>query len=498
MLKNLLAVKSIQELQAESDKGELRRTLGPVALTAIGIGGIIGTGIFVLTGLAAAQHAGPAIVLSFIIAGLGCIFAGLCYAEFAAMIPVSGSAYAYSYATLGEGVAWFIGWNLVLEYLFAASTVSVGWSRYLVKLLEEFDLHLIPAALTSAPIDYTIEKGFFATGAMFNLPAVFIVAVVTVILVLGIRQSSLTNAIVVAIKVGIVVLVIGFGAFYITADNWHPFIPENTGVWGQYGWSGIIRASGIIFFAYIGFDAVSTAAQESKNPQRDVPIGILASLVICTILYILMSGVLTGMLAYPQLNDAAPVAAALQAHPELRWLTIPVVFGAIAGLTSVILVMMLAQSRIFYSMSRDGLLPPRFRVCHPQWQTPVFSTVLTGVGAGLMGGLLPLNVLGELVSSGTLLAFVTVCIGIMVLRVTKPDLPRPFKVKGVWFVGMLGTLFCGLMLISLFLTGGTWYRIVGWTFIGFLIYFGYGYKHSTLRNGSANRPIGGASTQLGK
>jgi APA family basic amino acid/polyamine antiporter len=497
LMKNLLALKSVKELEAESAKGELRRTLGAGALTAIGIGGIIGTGIFVLTGLAAAQHAGPAIVLSFIIAGIGCVFAGLCYAEFAAMIPVSGSAYAYSYATLGEGVAWFIGWNLVLEYLFAASTVSVGWSRYLVKFLEAIGLNFIPPALSSAPIDYSVEQGFFATGAMLNLPAVFIVTVVTIILMLGIRQSSTVNAIIVAIKVGIVVLVIGFGAFFITADYWSPFIPENTGTWGTFGWSGIIRASGIIFFAYIGFDAVSTAAQEAKNPQKDVPTGILASLIICTILYVLMSGVLTGMLEYPKLNDAAPVAAALEAHPQLRWLSIPVIFGALAGLTSVILVMMLAQSRIFYSMSRDGLLPPAFRACHPQWQTPVFSTVLTGIGAGLMGGLLPLNVLGELVSAGTLMAFVTVCIGIMVLRVTKPDLPRPFRVKWVWFVGIGGTVFCGLMLLSLFMTGGTWYRIVLWTILGFLVYFGYGYRHSTLRNGSQGA-IGGVSTQTSK
>lgn len=498
MMKQLLATKSIQQMAAEGASGELRRTLGPAALVAIGVGGIIGTGIFVLTGLAAAQHAGPAIVLSFIIAGIGCIFAGLCYAEFASMIPVSGSAYAYSYATLGEGVAWFIGWNLVLEYLFAASTVAVGWSRYVVKLLDMLHINFLPPALSSAPLDYTVEQGFFTTGAMLNVPAVLIVAIVTSILVAGIRQSSFTNAVVVAIKVSIVVLVIIFGAFYVTADYWTPFIPENTGVWGQFGWSGVLRASGIIFFAYIGFDAVSTAAQEAKNPQRDVPIGILGSLIVCTILYVLMSGVLTGMLPYPQLNDAAPVAVALEAHPQLLWLSLPVVIGAVAGLTSVILVMMLAQSRIFYSMSHDGLLPPAFRSVHPTYHTPVFSTVLTGVGAGIMAGLLPLNVLGELVSSGTLLAFVTVCIGVMVLRVTRPDLPRPFKLRWPFFVGMGGLLFCGAMLVSLFLTGGTWYRIVGWTIVGFIVYFGYGYKHSALRNGGSSGQIGAASTQLSK
>jgi basic amino acid/polyamine antiporter, APA family len=481
MLRSLLATKPVQDLAAAGESNDLRRTLSAGALTAIGIGGIIGTGIFVLTGLAAALHAGPAIVLSFVLAGIGCVFAGLCYAEFASMIPVSGSAYAYSYATLGEGVAWFIGWNLVLEYMFAAATVSVGWSRYLVKLFEVLNINFLPAALTNAPLDYAVDKGFFATGALFNLPAVFIVAVVTAILVVGIRQSSLTNAIIVAIKVGIVVLVIGFGAFYVNVDNWQPFIPANTGTWGEFGWSGILRASGIIFFAYIGFDAVSTAAQEAKNPQRDVPIGILASLVICTVLYVLMSAVLTGMLPYLQLNDAAPVAAALEAHPQLLWLSIPVNIGAVAGLTSVILVMMLAQSRIWYSMSRDGLLPPAFRKTHPEWKTPVFSTVLTGVFAALMGGMLPINVLGEIVSAGTLLAFVTVCIGVMILRVTRPDLPRPFRLPAVWFIGIGGVLFCGTMLISLFWTGGTLSRIVIWTIIGFAIYFFYGYKHSVLR-----------------
>jgi APA family basic amino acid/polyamine antiporter len=481
LLNNLLATKSVEDLKAAGDTGELKRSLGPYALTAIGIGGIIGTGIFVLTGLAAAQHAGPAIVLSFVLAGIGCIFAGLCYAEFASMIPVSGSAYAYSYATLGEGVAWFIGWNLVLEYLFAASTVAVGWSRYLVKFLEQVNINFIPQALAMAPLDFSDEKGFFATGAMLNVPAMFVVAVVTTILVLGIRQSSATNAVVVAIKVAIVLLVIVVGAYYINPDHWRPFIPENTGKFGAYGWSGILRASGVIFFAYIGFDAVSTAAQEAKNPQRDVPIGILASLIICTILYVLMSGVLTGLLPYPQLNDAAPVATALEAHAGLRWLSIPVTFGALAGLTSVILVMMLAQSRIFYSMSRDGLLPHAFRACHPEWKTPVFSTVLTGVCAGIMGGVLPLNVLGEIVSSGTLLAFVTVCIGVMVLRVTKPDLPRPFRMRWPWLCGIGGVLFCGAMLFSLFFEGGTLVRIIGWTIIGTAIYFLYGYKHSALR-----------------
>ena len=482
MIKSLLATKPIQQM-AEAGAGELRRSLGPGALTAIGVGGIIGTGIFVLTGLAAANHAGPAIVLAFILAGIGCIFAGLCYAEFASMIPVSGSAYSYSYATLGEFIAWFVGWNLVLEYLFAASTVAVGWSRYLVKLLDALHINFMPEALTSAPLNYVPGEGFVATGALVNLPAVFIIAVVTTILMLGIRQSSFVNSVVVAIKVGIVVLVIGFGAFYVSPENWKPFIPENTGEWGVYGWSGILRAAGIIFFAYIGFDAVSTAAQEAKNPQRDVPVGILGSLIICTVLYVLMSAVLTGMLHYPKLNDAAPVAAALEAHPSLLWLSIPVIIGAVAGLTSVILVMMLAQARIFYTMSKDGLLPPAFRAVHPQWQTPVFSTVLTGIGAGVIGGMFPIGVLGELVSIGTLTAFITVCIGVLVLRKTRPDLPRPFRVPWPWFTCIGGVVFCGAMALGL--PGDTWLRLLIWTAIGVAVYFGYGYRNSVLRRPQA-------------
>jgi APA family basic amino acid/polyamine antiporter len=478
MSSSLFATKPIAS-STESGGTELKRTLGAGSLTAIGVGGIIGTGIFVLTGLAAAEHAGPAIVLSFILAGIGCIFAGLCYAEFAAMMPVSGSAYAYSYATLGELIAWFIGWNLVLEYLFAASTVAVGWSRYFVRLLDVFHINFLPSTLTSAPFDVLAGTSHIVTtGAIVNLPAVFIIALVTGILYVGIQQSAIVNAIIVAIKVTIVVLVIAFGAFYVNTANWHPFIPPNIGP-GQFGWSGVLRASGIIFFAYIGFDAVSTAAQEAKNPQRDVPIGILASLVVCTLLYVLMSAVLTGMVPYPQLNDAAPVAAALGAHPELLWLSIPVIIGAIAGLTSVILVMMLAQSRIFYSMSHDGLLPKLFRTVHPKYRTPHLSTMITGVFAAMVGGMFPIGILGELVSIGTLLAFITVCIGVVILRRTKPDAVRPFRAPFVWFTAAGGIIFCGAMALGL--PVDTWIRLIVWTIIGVAIYFFYGYKHSVLR-----------------
>lgn len=480
MYKNLFITKSLQDFAAVGRLHELKRTLGPGALTAIGIGGIIGTGIFVLTGLAAAQHAGPAIVLSFILAGIGCIFAGLCYAEFASMIPVSGSAYSYAYAVLGELVAWFIGWDLVLEYLFAASTVAVGWSRYLGKLFEALGLPYLPDALTHAPVEWVNNSHFVATGALINLPAVLIVAVVTSILYIGIRQSAIVNNIIVAIKVVIVLLVIGFGAMYVVPSNWQPFIPPNTtGVWGEFGISGIFRASGIIFFAYIGFDAVSTATQEAKNPQRDVPFGILASLLICTVLYILMSGVLTGLLRYPQLNDAAPVATALLAHPQLNWLTIWVVVGALAGLTSVILCMMLAQARIFYSMSKDGLLPPAFGAAHPTFKTPHISTIVTGLFAAPIAGIFPIGLLGELVSIGTLLAFVVVCVGVLVLRHVRPDAERPFKVPAPWFTCLGGVLFCGVMALSL--PKDTWLRLLTWALIGFAIYFTYGYRHSLLR-----------------
>jgi APA family basic amino acid/polyamine antiporter len=476
--RGIFATIPIADLSQSKDGIQLNRTLGPGALTAIGIGGIIGTGIFVLTGLAAAQHAGPAIPLSFIVAALGCVFAGLCYAEFSSMVPVSGSAYAYSYATLGEFVAWFVGWNLVLEYMLAAATVAVGWSRYFVKLMDELHIAL-PAKLLSAPFTGETGHAFASSGALINVPAIFIAALATTICVIGIRQSATFNGFVVAIKVSIVVLVIAFGAFFVNTTNWHPYIPENTGTFGEFGVSGILRASGIIFFAYIGFDAVSTAAQEAKNPQRDMPIGILGSLIICTILYILMSAVMTGLVPYPQLNDAAPVVVALQAHPQLQWLKIWVIIGALAGLTSVILVMILAQARIFLTMAQHGLLPPSFAKVHPQYRTPHVATIVTGLFAMIAAGLLPINVLSEMVSIGTLIAFIVVCIGVLVLRHTRPDLPRPFRVKGIWFVSIMGVIFCGVMAATL--DKLTWVRLVAWTVIGVIVYFGYGYSRSHLR-----------------
>ncbi len=496
MPSQLLATKSIDELRTDDASGvKLNRCLSATALVALGIGAIIGTGIFVLTGTAAANHAGPALALAFIVAGIGCTLAGLCYAEFAAMIPVSGSAYSYSYATLGEGVAWFIGWNLVLEYLVAVGTVSVGWSGYVVSFLDQLGLH-IPDALSHAPLDQ--GKGHFAivtTGALINLPAIAIVAAIATVCYIGIRQSSTFNAWIVAIKVAVVLLFIFFGVSHIDPSHWHPFIPPNTGHFGQFGYSGIMAASGVIFFAYIGFDALSTAAQETRNPQRDMPIGILGSLIICTILYVIVAAVLTGMVSYTELDVAAPVALALDKYPALHWLGIPVKLGAIAGMTSVMLVMTLAQARIFLAMARDGLIGKAFARVHPRFQTPSFGTVVTGICAALIGGLFPVNVLGEIVSIGTLAAFVTVCIGVLVLRTTRPDLPRPFKTPAPALTCILGALICAAMMLSLGVE--TWLRLVVWTIIGAVIYVFYGYRHSrvraTLNGGSSANPTSAAS-----
>jgi APA family basic amino acid/polyamine antiporter len=483
MANKLWATMPMDQIAAESRDSKLKRALGPWQLTMLGIGCTIGTGIFVLTGVQAAVHAGPAIVISFVIAGIGCLFAGLCYAEFASMVPLAGSAYTYSYATLGEFAAWFIGWDLMLEYGVASSTVAVGWGRYLTSWLEDLGLPALPAALTSAPLITVGDHHIVASGAILDLPAMFIVALTAFICYIGIKQSAWFNNIIVIIKVTIVIAIIGFGCFYLDARNWVPFIPQNTGHWGDFGWSGIMRASAVIFFAYVGFDAVSTAAQEAKNPQRDVSFGIMAGLLICTLLYILMAGVLTGLLPYTQLNDAAPVAVALRAHPELHWLSHWVLPGALLGLTSVILVLVLGQARIMLALSRDGLLPKKLGAVHPRFRTPHVATVITGVFAMIMAGVLPIDILSELVSIGTLLAFVVVCIGVLVLRHTRPELPRPFRVRWPWVTCTLGVLFCGAMMG--FLNLGTWIRLVIWALIGVSIYYFYGRHHSRLRQLSA-------------
>jgi basic amino acid/polyamine antiporter, APA family len=459
----------------------LKRVLTARHLVMLGIGAVIGAGIFVLTGNAAANHAGPAVVLSFVMAGIACGFAGLCYAEFAAMLPVSGSAYSYSYATLGEFVAWFIGWNLVLEYTFAAATVAVGWSGYFTGLIESIGTALgvplsLPAALTSAPLN-VVEGRLVPTGALINLPAVAIVIAVAWLCYRGIQQSATANAIVVAIKVGVILIFMAFTLQYVNPDNWVPFIPEPEGP-GRFGFDGVVRGAGVVFFAYIGFDAVSTAAQEAKNPQRDMPIGILGSLAICTLIYIAMSAVMTGIMPYSLLGTPRPVATALENYPSLLWLKSLVEVGAIAGLTSVILVMMLGQPRIFYSMSRDGLIPPIFGRIHPKFRTPHIGTVIVGVTAVILAGLLPIGVLGELVSMGTLLAFATVCIGVLVLRKTRPDLKRAFRVPAAPVVCLLGAAACLYLFFPVF--RANWHWMSGWIIIGFLIYFGYSRRHSKL------------------
>jgi basic amino acid/polyamine antiporter, APA family len=479
MASQLTATKSIDELhEQESSGNQLRRALSATHLTLLGIGGIIGTGIFVLTGTAAANYAGPALALSFILAGIGCTLAGLCYAEFAAMIPVSGSAYSYSYATLGEGVAWFIGWNLVLEYLLAVATVSVGWSGYGISLLNQIGIH-VPPALANAPLDSVGDSlHIVTTGALLNLPAVLVVAVIATVCYIGIKQSAAFNSVIVTIKVTVVLLFIVFGVSYINTANWHPFIPPVNSA-GRFGWSGIAGGAGVIFFAYIGFDAISTAAQEAKNPQRDMPIGILSSLIICTILYVIVASVLTGMANYKELDVAAPVAYAIDKYPSLSWLGIPVKLGAVCGMTSVMLVMTIAQARIFFAMSRDGLLPPFFGRVHPRFQTPSTGTVVTGVCAAIIGGLFPVKLLAEMVSIGTLSAFVTVCLGVLVLRRTRPDLHRPFRAPFVWVTTIGGAAVCLLMMV--YLGTPNWTRLVIWTAIGLLIYALYGRRHSRLR-----------------
>ncbi len=505
----LLATKPLTVLLEESQETgshTLKRALGPVNLITLGIGAIIGAGIFVLTGAAAAQYAGPAIVLSFVLAGTACAFAGLCYSEFASLIPIAGSAYTYGYATLGEIFAWIIGWDLILEYAFGAATVASGWSGYLVSFLQDWGIHFPPAFTATPGTELVLYNGRWEilgavlptltkqgvdpstlphTVGIFNIVAFLAIALVTFILVIGIKESANVNSTIVIIKVSIVVLFIGIATVFVlghpkvASENWRPFIPPNEGAFGKYGWSGVARAAAVIFFAYIGFDAVSTAAQEARNPQKDMPIGILGSLVICTVLYILVSGLLTGVVPYTALNVPDPVAVGIDAT-GVRLGSFLVKLGAIAGLASVMLVMLLGQSRVFYSMSRDGLLPEWAATVHPRFRTPYISSITVGIFVACFAALVPIGILGELVSIGTLLAFVIVCAGVWLLRIRRPDLERPFKTPWVPFVPIMGIAVSALLMISLPLD--TWLRLIIWLIIGMAVYFGYGRKHSRVRS----------------
>lgn len=474
LIRSLFAVKPVEASLTTDDS--LRRTLGLKELIVLGVGAVIGAGIFVITGQAAAEHAGPALTLSFVLAGLAAALAALSYAEFAAMLPVSGSAYVYAYATFGELLAWFIGWNVVAEYLLAVSSVAVGWSGYGVGLLKSLGIH-VPTALSSAPLSFK-DGHLQLTGALLNLPALLIVAALTALLYRGTRQSTMFASVVVALKVIVVVLFVVCGLQYVDPSLWHPYVPENQGG-DHYGWAGVFRAATSVFYAYIGFDAVATAAQETRNPQRNVPAGILISLAICTVLYIIVAAVLTGLVPYPQLGTAEPVATALAAHPPLAWLKLLTQVGAVAGLTSVILVMHLGLSRILYTMASDGLLPTFFGAVHERHHTPHRTTLLVGAVGGILAAVFPLSLLGDLLSMGTLLAFATVCVGVLVLRRSHPELPRGFRVPAAPVVCSLGVLVCAFLLAQMNLAN--WVLLGAWTLLGMLIYAVYGYRHSLLR-----------------
>jgi APA family basic amino acid/polyamine antiporter len=475
----LFSTKSLERIQAESESSnQLRRSLGPVSLIALGVGGIIGAGIFTLTGVAAAQNAGPGLVISFVLAAIGCVFAGLCYSEFATMIPISGSAYTYAYATMGELIAWIIGWDLVLEYSVGASTVSIGWSQTLVALLHNLGIDL-PARLIASPFQpVTMPDGTTIYG-IINLPAVLIVVAVSAVLMIGIRESAGVNNIIVLLKVGVIITFIAIGWSYIRPANLTPLIPPNTtGIFGSFGYSGLLAGAGVIFFAYIGFDAVSTAAQETKLPKRDMPIGIIGSLIICTVLFILYTHVLTGIVNYKDLNVAAPLSLALT-HIPYGWLSLMMNIAVLMGLTSVMLVMLLGQSRVFFSMANDRLLPKLFRDVHPRFRTPWKCNLVLMTFVSLFAAFAPISVVGKMTSIGTLFAFVIVCAGIIIMRKTNPNAPRPFRTPLVPLVPILGIAVCLAMMLGLGWTN--WARLVSWLAIGLIIYFGYSRSRSLLK-----------------
>ena len=491
---DLFRRKSVTDLQTEAmTDHSLKRALGALNLTALGIGAIIGTGIFVLTGTVAAINSGPAVVLSFVLAGVASIFAALCYSEFASLVPMAGSAYTYGYATLGELIAWIIGWDLILEYALGAVTVAIGWSGYVVSFLRDVGIN-VPCALSAARGTLVTCHDGTQVAAIFNLPAVVIIALVTTLLVIGIKESANVNNVIVFIKLAVVVLFIVFAAHAINTANWHPFIPpqnvkDGVPVPGEFGWSGVFTGGAIVFFAYIGFDAVSTAAQEARNPQKDMPIGIIGSLLICTVLYILVSGIATGVMSYKELNVPDPIAVVAD-RAGLGWMATLIKLGAIAGLSSVILVMLLGQSRVFYSMSRDGLLPPFINKVHPKFQTPYITSIWTGVVVAFFAAILPIRDAASLVSIGTLLAFVIVSVGILVLRVREPNLPRVFKTPWVWFVAPAGALSALYLMKSL--PPVTWERLLIWFVIGMVLYLSYGVRHSRLASGAGTQPRTGS------
>jgi len=515
---NIFRRKSVTALQEEARTDtSLKRALGAWNLTLLGIGAIIGTGIFVLTGTVAANNAGPAVVLSFVLAGVASVFAALCYAEFASVVPMSGSAYTYGYATLGEFIAWIIGWDLILEYALGAVTVAIGWSGYVVSFLRDFNI-IVPPELSAArgtsliniPMQLAgllkVRPGWQAYSAdfgehikalgtdptalahataVFNLPAIIIIALVTTLLVIGIKESANFNNVIVIVKLAVVLLFIIGAAGSIVATNWHPFMPPNAGSREAFGWSGVMAGAGIVFFAYIGFDAVSTAAQEAKNPQRDMPIGIIGSLLVCTVLYIIVSAIATGVVPYKQLDVPDPIALAAD-RAGMGWMARFIKFGAIAGLSSVIMVMLLGQSRVFWTMSRDGLLPQFVNRIHPRFKTPWLTSIITGVVVAFFSALLPVTDASSLVTIGPLLAFVIVSVGVMMLRIREPNLPRAFKTPAVWVIAPLGAISAIYLMISL--SGRTWARLLIWLVIGLVIYFSYSVRNSRLARAPAPQP----------